>query len=291
MKITVSNECLQLTVDSRGAQMMSIRHADGTQYLWQGDPRYWSDRAPLLFPYIARLTNDSYYYKEKLYHMGIHGFAASADFTVVKQSADSVTLELLADQKTRAQYPFAFQLQVTYSLNGTEIDVSYAVRNLDEETMPFGIGGHPGFRVPLEEGESFEDYTLEFSCACQPDRVGFTPQVYLSGTDCPYPLEQKRFLPLKHSLFDDDAVILKNMAKEVRLTSGVSGRGVQVSYPDMAYLGLWHWPKTDAPYLCIEPWTSLPSRQGVVEEISCKSDLIHLAPGKTYETTWSITVF
>ena len=56
------------------------------------------------------------------------------------------------------------------------------------------------------------------------------------------------------------------------------------------YLGIWHMPHTDAPYVCIEPWASLPSRQDVVEELSCKSDLIHLAPGAKYENQWSITI-
>ena len=86
-------------------------------------------------------------------------------------------------------------------------------------------------------------------------------------------------------------MILKNMAREVTLRSGVSPRGVKVSYPDMPYLGIWHWPKTDAPYVCIEPWTSLPARQDVVEEFTCKSDLIQLAPGKVFDTTWTICVF
>ena len=59
----------------------------------------------------------------------------------------------------------------------------------------------------------------------------------------------------------------------------------------MPYLGMWHVPNTDAPYLCIEPWSSLPARQNVVEDFACKSDLIQLGPGKTYINTWSITIF
>lgn len=49
-------------------------------------------------------------------------------------------------------------------------------------------------------------------------------------------------------------------------------------------------PKTDAPYLCIEPWRSLPSRQDVVEEFDCKSDLVHLAPGGEYQNCWKVAV-
>ena len=81
------------------------------------------------------------------------------------------------------------------------------------------------------------------------------------------------------------------MDRRVTLRSRVSGKGVEVSYPDMSYLGIWHWPKASAPYVCIEPWTSLPARQDVVEELTCKSDLVHLAPGGAYENAWSIRVF
>ena len=154
--------------------------------------------------------------------------------------------------------------------------------------MPFGIGGHPGFRVPVGEGERFEDYCLEFSSPCHPDRVGFTPEVYLSGVDTAYPLEDDCRIRLQHALFDDDAIILKNMCREITLKS--SKHFIRVSYPQMAYLGLWHWPKTDAPYVCIEPWSSLPSRQDVVEEFTCKSDMVQLPSGGVYNNTWTITL-
>ena len=174
---------------------------------------------------------------------------------------------------------------------GSQVQISYGVKNRSRQVMPFGIGGHPGFRVPLDDGEDFTDYVVEFAGGCQPDRIGFTPQVYLSGQDEAYSLEDGKYLSLRHDLFDQDAIILKNMSREVTLRSRVSSHGVTVSYPEMSYLGLWHWPKTDAPYLCIEPWTSLPARQDVVEDFGCKSDLIHLLPGKTYTNIWSITIF
>lgn len=290
MLMEIKNEQLALTVDTLGAQMMSLKTADGTEYLWQGDPAYWKDRAPVLFPFIGRLTENSYQYHGKRYHMGIHGFAASCEFSVVEHSAQRLALELRGTEATRAQYPFDFDFCITYSLLGNTLDTTYRVRNRSVETMPFALGGHPGFNVPLLPGDRFEDYELEFSQACQPDRVGFTPQVYLSGQDTAYPLTDGKSIALRHDLFNEDAVILKNMAREVTLRSKRSGRGVRVSYPDMPYLGIWHWPNTDAPYVCIEPWSSLPARQDVVEEFSCKSDLLRLGPEKTCENTWSITV-
>lgn len=289
MLITLENESLRLTLDTLGAQMMSLVHGD-TEYLWQGDPKYWPDRAPTLFPFIGRLWNNSYTYRGKTYSMGIHGFAAQSEFSPVEQGSDYAVLSYTSNIASLIFYPFDFTLDITYRLVKTTVEITYTVRNHGRDTMPFGIGGHPGFRVPLTDGERFEDYCLEFHIPCQPDRVGFTPQVYLSGHDEAYPLEDGIRIPLRHELFDDDAIILKNMSREVTLRSQKTGRFLRVAYPRMDYLGLWHWPKTDAPYVCIEPWSSLPARQDVVEEFSCKSDLIHLLPGKTYENTWTVTI-
>ena len=290
MLITITNDTLSLTVDTLGAQMMNLQRR-GTEYLWQGDPKYWGDRAPILFPFIARLTNDSYKFQGKTYPMTIHGFANSSEFSVAEQSRDHLVLELCSNEQTRIHYPIDFVFRVIFRLEGDTLHTTYHVENKSDVTMPFGIGGHPGFKVPVGESESFEDYYLEFALPCQPDRVGFTPAVYLSGHDEAYPLTDGTRIDLKHDLFDEDAIILKNMAREVSLRSRTSKHSVTVSYPQMPYLGIWHWPKTDAPYVCIEPWSSLPSRQDVVEDFGCKSDMIQLAPRKTYENQWSITVF
>lgn len=163
MQITIENSRLKLAVETLGAQMMHIQPDDGVEYLWQGDPKYWGDRAPTLFPFIGRLTNNSYQLRGKVYPMGIHGFAAASQFTPVEQGKDRLVLELNSDDATREQYPFDFCLRITFQLRDNTVEVSYRVSNLSQDTMPFGIGGHPGFRVPLAEDEQFEDYTLEFS--------------------------------------------------------------------------------------------------------------------------------
>lgn len=291
MEFTLKNEKLSLTVSSMGAEMRNLQAAEGTEYLWQGAPKYWSDRAPNLFPFIGRLTNNTYKYLGSVYPMSIHGFAATKEFSVVENKEHCLVLELRSDEEIKKSYPFNFVLRIGYELKDNQVDITFHVENLDENTMPFGIGGHPGFNVPLIEGESFEDYEIEFAVPCYPDRVGFSTAVYMNGHDESYPLRENRFIDLRHDLFDEDAIILKNMAREVTLRSRISGRGVKVTYPDLPYLGVWHWPKTDAPYVCIEPWSSLPSRQGVVEEFSCKSDMIQLVSNSTYKTTWTITTY
>lgn len=290
MLITIQNRHLSLSVDTLGAQMMSLRDREGCEYLWQGDAKYWADRAPTLFPFIARIYNNTYRYCGKPYHMGIHGFAAQSEFAVAEQGEDYAVFSLAADDATKESYPFDFTFTVTYRLEGSTLAVTYGVRNRSDCTMPFGIGGHPGFNVPFAEGGKFEDYFLEFAIPCRPDRVGFTDELFLSGQDAPYPIGEGRRIPLHHSLFDEDAIVLKNMCRQVTLRGTSTGKYITVAYPQMPYLGIWHWPKTDAPYVCIEPWSSLPARQGVEEEFSCRSDLIQLPAGSTYENRWTITI-
>lgn len=292
MLITIKNDKLSLTVDTHGAQMMSICSSEGLEYLWQGDPAVWSDRAPTLFPVIGRLWKKKHLVNGREYPMGIHGFTANADFLPLVNEGNRLSLALCPSKEIESQYPYDLCLQISYLLHENQVIITTKVGNMGEEEMPFALGGHPGFRVPMVEGEDFTDYRLEFTKPCHPVRIGFTdPDVLLSGEDRPFPLEEDRFLLLNHRMFDEDAIILKDVSREVTLRSLKSGRGVTVTYPQMPYVGFWHMPGTDAPYVCLEPWTSLPGRQGIVEDLSCRSDYLRLEPQGIYENSWAVSVF
>ena len=291
MQHTIRSGKLSVTVDELGAQLMAVTAGDGTEYLWSGDAAYWRNRAPNLFPYVGRLTRDSYAYGGRTYPMTRHGFANRSLFTPTDQGPDRITLRMTDSAETYASYPWAFAFDVVYQLEGPTLSVSYRVENRDSKEMFFGLGAHPGFRVPLEEGRSFTDYRLTFAHPCQPNQVLMSDSYMISGQEAPYPLEDARVLPLRHDLFDRDAIILKNMDRTVTLSAGEGSRGVTVSYPRMRYLGIWHKPESDAPYVCLEPWLSLPSREDVVEDFSQQNDLAALSPGEVYVNRWTVTVF
>ena len=282
----IENDFLRVAVSDTGAELMSIRSTAGTEYLWQGDAAYWADRAPNIFPYVARLTNGCYTYQGKTYHLPIHGFAPTAPFTVSEAKTDSITFSLESNAEYYEMYPFYFRFSIRYYLEQTTLHAEMKVENRDGKTMYFGLGGHPGINVPLEEGLTFEDYYLEFPEA-QLRRVEFTPACFITGKDDPFPLEGNR-LPLSHNMFDDDAIVLKGVPGKVQLRSSKGSRAVTLVAPELPVYGFWHMPKTDAPYICLEPWSSLPSRQDVIEDLEIQSDLISLASGETYCTTWSL---
>ena len=286
----IRNEALTVTVSDHGAQLRSMLGADGTEYLWQGDPSYWPGRDLTLFPFVARLTGGRYSLDGKLYELPIHGLAPYRDFTAAESTGARLVLELSSDAETMEQYPREFTFRVIYTLSGSALTVAYEVINRDERPMFFGLGGHPGFNVPLKKGLRFEDYRLRFPALCKPVRVGFTPDCFVSGEDAPFPLEDGCSIPLSHGLFDGDAVVLRDMGREVTLESTLDGHSVTVAFPRMPWLGLWHTPNTDAPYVCIEPWLSLPAFAGEMTVLEERPDLARLAPGETYRNQWSIAV-
>lgn len=287
MIVEIYNPYLKVKVNTLGGELYSIRDYGYGEYLWQGDQAYWGQRAPNLFPYVGRLTEGKYRYEGKEYRMGIHGFIQTYEMQICRQEQDSLTLKAVSAPWTMEQYPFPFEYYITYSLRFRRVTVQYRVVNTGNRPMYFGIGGHPGFQVPLEDGMAFEDYFLEFEKACRPERIGFTETCYLNGKDSSFPLENN-CIHLKHQLFDQDAIVLKNMSSAVWLKSKKGRKSVKISYPDMKYLGIWHMPCTDAPYICIEPWYSLPSRQDVVEELNRQPGLIALPGNREYSNTWEI---
>ena len=153
----IENEYLTVEIHEQGAQLWSIKDKEGNEYLWQGDEKYWGDRAPNLFPHIARLTEGSYLLDGKRYEMDIHGFAKDSRFAAERISDSHILFTIKDSEATRAQYPYAFTFSISYRLEETGLEVAYLVKNEDEKEMYFAVGGHPGFCVPMEEGLSFEE--------------------------------------------------------------------------------------------------------------------------------------
>lgn len=287
----LENDQLRIEIDEHGAQLMSIREkTTDTEYLWQGDPTYWNSRASLLFPICGRLIEGRYTYQGKSYDMILHGFIRNVDLTVSAKTENSISFTYTENETTLAQYPFAFRYTVTYTLCGNKLDHTFLVENTGDDVLPFGLGGHPGFNVPLEVGTDFTDYYIEFSNAVPARKLILTDTCFMTDATEPFPLEDGKIYRLHHDMFDHDAIFLCDMAKSVTLKSDKTTKAVTLAYNDMSYLGLWHKPKSDAPYLCIEPWTSLPSYDGIVDDMATKKYMTRLAPGQSATYSFSITI-
>lgn len=288
MDLTISSGGLTAVISSAGGELQSLRDKEGREYLWQGDKRWWGRRSPNLFPYVGRCTSGQYTLEGQPYSLDIHGFVRGAALRG-EQLGDSACAFTLTDSpETRARFPFAFLYQVSFAARENTLAVTYTVENRDGRTMYFGLGAHPGFRVPLEEGERFEDWALTFSAPCAPRRVLFSADGYRTGETADYPLQSGDRIPLTHALFDDEAIVLSGTSGAVRL--GSRSRGLTVDYREFPLVGFWHPPHTEAPFVCIEPWRTLPARQGVVEEWTRQEDLVALPAGQRWQIGYSVTL-
>lgn len=290
MNYIIRNQKLTVEISSRGGEFRSVKDAQGREYLWQGDAATWTDRGPNLFPYIGRMTNKTYQYRGKTYQMDVHGFLPTSELTLVDQKETELTLRLESSDETRKQYPFEFILDITWKLEDEKISISYHITNTDDKTMYFGIGGHPGFNIPFEDGLKFEDYRIDFGEGARPRSIMLSDDCFILEKDEPLELENGRYLNLRHSLFDNDSIVLKEMPKEIKLYSEKGNKEIRIAFPDMDYLGFWHWPRVEVDYMCIEPWTSLPSRKDIVENLEKQENLLSLESGKEYLNRWSITI-
>lgn len=291
MNYTIENKFLKVEVTDKGAELQSIvSKKTGREYLWQGNPEFWAGRAAVLFPICGRLTDGKYTWKGNTYEMTLHGFSRFSTHKVYQQKKDSITFELTADEESRKLYPFNFVFRMSYILKGNTIVNRFWVKNVDEEDLPFAVGGHPGFNVPFIEGEKFEDYYLEFATVAPARRNRSSDTCYYLNATDPYELRDGKFIDLRHDLFDNDAVFLSEMSKTVTLKSKTNDASVKVSYPKMAHVGFWHKPHSEAPYVCIEPWTSVPALNGIVDDFRSKLQMEHLGKGKIYQNRFDITI-
>lgn len=290
MIYTMENESLRVAVSTVGAELQSIYgKGTDTEYLWQGDAAYWDERAPVLFPICGRLTQGKYTYRGKTYEMSLHGFARHAEYTADEVTPTSVTLTMVPTEEHAAAYPFAFRFRVRYSLAESTLRWEFLVDNTGEDTLPFSFGAHPGFRVPLTDGEVFSDYRIEFAEGAHPAQVVISPTGHPTGESVPYPLTDGA-IALSHEFFDGAGLFLSDMGDTVALRSRSGARGVRLTYTGMTHLGFWKPDHTDAPFVCIEPWHGLPTAMDVTDDFATKPYMLHLGAGESYAAHVDITV-
>ena len=257
IKITSGENYAVLGLD--GAMLNSL-NKNNTEYLWQGDAKYWAGQAPVCFPITGVLPNGEMQAFGKRCTMKRHGVARINPFEVLKQHKNSVTFVQKSDENTRRDFPFDYELKIKYTINGDTVTNEYTVTNTGEDKLPFVIGGHPAFNCPLSNGEKFEDYKVVFDKnitkpCLRPDHHTGLVNVYENFDE----MHGGDTLSLVHELFEEkDALIFENCEAKSATLIGKSGKGVKIEFQDMNNLLIWS-AVGNAPFVALEPWTGLAS--------------------------------
>lgn len=286
----LKNGQLHVVIAEKGAELRKVTRTDLQQeYLWNADPAFWAKTSPVLFPIVGTVKNNTYTFEGKNYTLSRHGFARDNVFAVTSQSDTQVSFELNSSEETLKVYPFHFRFAVIYTIEGARLTVTYQVENKGAADMYFSVGAHPAFKVPLEEGVSYEDYYLAFN------KVEDTPLYLLSDggfvetTPVPF-LERTQRLDLKKSLFYKDALVFKGLASNaITLKSDKKPHGLTLQYDGFPFMGIW--AAIDADFVCIEPWCGVADSVDASGELTEKEGINKLPAKQVFERSWTVDFF
>jgi len=287
--ILLENEYIEVTFDTKGAELKSIKSkTTGLDYLWKGDPEFWGKFSPVLFPVIGALKDNSYIVDDKLYELPRHGFARDHDFEVEQINDAEVLFTLSASAETLEVYPFEFLLGLRYRISGSSVSCTYEVSNPAQKDLLFSVGGHPAFAAPLSNDTSYEDCYLEFAVDEALTYNKIDNNLISDETDTLH--LDKGKLQLKHELFYNDALVFKQMrSRAISIKNTKNENGLHFRFDDFPFFGIW--AAKDADFVCLEPWCGIADGVHHDQQLSDKEGIVSLSPGSDWKRTWEVEVF
>ena len=276
----LETDALRVEIADAGAELKSVRDKDsGAERIWTADPAVWNRHAPILFPFVGRLTDGKYRVSGREYPMKTqHGFARDLDFVCTRESAEAVEHRLCASEGTREMYPWDFCLTVRHSVDAARprvLRVEWTVENSGETPMLYSIGAHPGFLPP--EGAEKEDCLLVF-----PGKE--TLSYYLvnaAGFALPDRIRTLQLADGAARWRDDisDTWIFDGQGVgEVSIAAPDGRPWVTLRCPGFPLLAIW--ANLKGPFLCLEPWFGRTDEAGFAGTLEEKKGMERLEGGE-----------
>jgi galactose mutarotase-like enzyme len=282
LKTTIKNAYLSAIINSKGAELISLKTTNNREYMWEGNPAFWKNQSPVLFPIVGTLKNNSFYYNENQYQILRHGFARNMEFTLIERSENQAIFSLISTEESLKIYPFDFEFRMIYTLDKNQLIITYLVINNNDCIMPFSIGAHPAFALP----QSFENYTLAFEHT-ETLTSYLLEDNLLSDTTTTVEMSDNK-LPLTYSLFEKDALVFKKLqSKEITILENESPI-LKVQFNDFPHLGIW--TLNNAPFICIEPWIGYADTTHTSGNILEKEGIRLLDAKKSFQCSFNIEI-
>lgn len=288
----IENNKLRIQAKTSGAELTSIYDKENNrEILWQADPQFWPRQSPVLFPNVGRHFGDHYTVNGEVYPSSQHGFARDGEFECTEITENSITYQLVSDEDSLTLFPFEFLLEITYTLNENDLTITWKVKNIDDQTMYFTIGGHPAFNIPSLSENTAENCRLTFSgqeelsyyLIAAPTGTADTSKTYTMKLD-------NNTFSMEKDMFDNDALIFDN--------AQISRAGIQfadgtpyleVISEDFPCYGIWS--KPGAPFVCLEPWMGRCDDYGYEGTLKEKQHINVLEADEVFEKSYMIHVY
>lgn len=289
MKYHLANTNLKITIDSKGAELSSVLFNDH-EYLWQAKADVWPRHAPVLFPIVGKLKDNLFTYNGRSYSLPQHGFARDLEFECISQSQTRIEFVLRSQPNTLENYPFDFELILSYEIDQNSITCGYCVKNMNsQEDMFFSIGAHPGFKIPLLESETWSDYQLRFE-ENKNYQITKLQDGLLSDKKIPLQLTHST-LNITDHLFENDALVFEDgQIDQVCIISAKTNKGVEINCNNWPFFGIWS-KKGCTDFICLEPWYGIADDFESKQDLTTKKGIIKLTPLQEFTCSYNLRVF
>ncbi len=286
----------KMLTSKMGGELVSFK-LNGEERIHQGADSvdengkvYWKRHSPVLFPVVGKLKKNQTIINGRIYEMPQHGFARDYEFEPITKLDNFHSYVLRSNKVTRNKYPYDFELYTTYRIDENKLTTIYRVINTGDTTLPFGIGGHPAFKIDLEELKK-GNYYLEFEQ--DEDKIHFLYLVDgLIGTEyARNTMASKRVINIDSNTFNNDALIMKGITStKISLKNRRSGKKLlTMDFTGFPYLAIWS--KPNAPFICIEPWYSTADTIKSTGVFIQKQDILSLKPKEVFECRYVVEFF
>ncbi len=285
--VTIASDRLTAAINPFGAELSSLRDAAGRELMTDADPAFWTGRAPILFPVVGKPAGEVIRVDGRAYPMKQHGFARRSPFEIVAAGPGRAVFGLADTAETRVHYPFAFRLEVAFTLDGATLAIDVTIANPAATPLPASFGFHPAFAWPLPYGAERDDHRIVFEQDEAPRIKSIAADGTIAAAGRPSPVED-RILPLTDALFANDALVFDPIRSQAVIYGPPTGPHLKIAFPDTPQLGIW--TKPGAHFACIEPWHGLADPEGYTGEFRDKPGVFEVAPGENKRTGMSMTL-
>lgn len=284
----------QMQTTKKGGELISFK-INGEEKIHQGESCidengkiYWKRHSPVLFPIVGKLKKNQTLIGGRTFELPQHGFARDLEFEPITKLANFHSYVLKSNKYTLARYPYKFELYNTYRTEENKLITIYKVVNTGLINLPFGIGGHPAFKIDRDELKQ-GNYYLEFEQEEEKIHFLYLVDGLVATQYAKNPMEGKRVISIDTHTFDNDALIMKGItSNKISLKNKREGKNIlTMDFTGFPYLAIWS--KPNAPFICIEPWLSTSDTINSSGVFTQKRDIISLKPKEEFECKYSVT--
>lgn len=289
--ITISNESLRVSISTKGAEVQSIQDVNTQrEYIWSGDAQWWSGHSPILFPIVGGMWNGTCRIDGEEINIPKHGIVRRAEWTAIDVQPSQATFAINSTVASFKTYPFAFNLQVTYTLEGRKLTASFKVKNLSGCDLWFQLGGHPAINLPdWNESDAVDGYLKIEGKTDHVLRAG--EQGCLEPQQYNVPLNEQSLIPISVNTFSNEALIFDESQVKAAIVMDKNANPVARVESSAPVWLFWQPQGVHTPFVCCEPWYGLCDHQGFEGKVEERPYINCAHSGDTWEGYYAIQLY